>query len=369
MSDLRKILNLVDDVSSVNYGIWHAAVATSGELQKTYGIESWLVSRSFDDSFRPEDFPNLKIRKLTSTDKKAAHLFLSEFNPEDCIIASHGCWQFPTRWGALAKASGFQWVYTPHGMLEPWSMQQKSWKKLPYFYLLEKPLAGKASLVRAVGKPELDNLKKHFPAAVLIPNGIYREFLRTEQPVNFHGHFLFLARLHHKKNVLPLVKAWSDVPDELKKGRKLLIAGTDDGEKENLLQFIRQHPDSGIEFLGPVFGTEKKKRMTESSFYILPSLSEGFPTSVVEAVGAGLIPMISEGCNFPELLELQAGIDTSAEEEGIRSAIINALKMKDDDLHRMIDKARHLVEGRYLWDIIAGQQTEEYGRLLQAQEI
>ena len=264
---------------------------------------------------------------------------------------------------------GFTWIYTPHGMLEPWSMEQKAWKKIPYFHLAEKPMARKANLVRAVGKPEWKNLKKHFPAAMHIPNGIYRNSLQPERSEANGLNFLFLARLHHKKNIMPLVKAWSSSSLVQSSGAKLSIAGTDDGEMEKLLAFLQEMPGKGIEFLGPVFGKEKEILLADSHFYILPSLSEGFPTSVVEAAGAGLIPLISDGCNFPEILECKAAIDSGKTESSIKEAIENAIRLSDSEKSAMRSRGRDLIEKGFLWELIAEKQAEIYGRLLNAEEI
>jgi hypothetical protein len=80
MSQLRTILNLVDEVSSVNYGIWHAAIATSKALFDNHGIESWLVSRSYDASFKPELFPWLKIRMLSEVSTGGFYRISSRFS-------------------------------------------------------------------------------------------------------------------------------------------------------------------------------------------------------------------------------------------------------------------------------------------------
>lgn len=367
MHRIRNIINLVDDVSSVNYGIWHAAIASSGALFKQFGIESWLVSSGFDASFHPEEFPWLKIRKLESVTSSAAESFFSEFRPEDSLIASHGCWQFPTRWAAIAARAGFSWIYTPHGMLEPWSMEQKAWKKIPYFYLAEKPMAARASLVRAVGRPELLNLRKHFPDAMHIPNGIYPEQLNQRDDVSRpenRNHFLFLARLHHKKNVLPLVRAWIQSGLAAKPDCLLRIAGTDDGEKEALEKFILENPDSGITYMGPVFGEAKARLFADSDFYILPSLSEGFPTSVVEAAASGLICLISGGCNFPELLDCGAGMESGIQSDSIVRCLRNAASLENSEREAIRSRAGQLISGEFTWDIIAAKQAEAFGALL-----
>jgi len=85
MSRIRKIINLVDGVSPVNFGIWHAAVASSSALSKDYGIESFLVSPTIDNSFHQDLFPAVKTIQLESVSKDAAVTFFKDFNPEETI--------------------------------------------------------------------------------------------------------------------------------------------------------------------------------------------------------------------------------------------------------------------------------------------
>jgi len=364
MSRIRKIINLVDGVSPVNFGIWHAAVASSSALSKDYGIESFLVSPTIDNSFQQDLFPAVKTIQLKSVSKEAAITFFKDFNPEETIVASHGCWRYATKWAAIAKHLGFAWVYTPHGMLEPWSMEQKPWKKLPYFYLIERRLARKANLIRAVGKPEKENLEKHFQGVVHIPNGIYQSELRQTVKNDGPPVFLFLARLHHKKGIIPLVSAWCASEIIQSSGARLEIAGTDDGEKNALESIIAQNPDRNIRFHGPVFGKAKEVLMGNSHFYVLPSLSEGFPTSVVEAIGAGLLPLISEGCNFPEILSLGAAINTGTSISSIQEALEKAIGLEQKEQDFMRQKGLKMVEESLVWEKIAGAQVLAFEPLL-----
>ena len=168
---------------------------------------------------------------------------------------------------------------------------------------------------------------------------------------------------------MPLVKAWASSSLVQSSGAKLRSAGTDDGEKEKLQAFLNEMPGKNIEFLGPVFGKEKEKLLTDSHFYILPSLSEGFPTSVVEAAGAGLIPLISEGCNFPEILDCKAAIDSGKTEASIKEAIESAIRLPDSEKTAMRSRGRSLIEKEFLWDLIADSQADIYGRLLNSEKI
>ena len=61
----------------------------------------------------------------------------------------------------------------------------------------------------------------------------------------------------------------------------LVIAGWDQGGYENELK--RVGPDASVVFLGPRFGAEKTECYRTCDAFILPSLSEGLPMTVLEA--------------------------------------------------------------------------------------
>jgi glycosyltransferase involved in cell wall biosynthesis len=278
-------------------------------------------------------------------------------------VVTHGVWQYCTRWGAAAKSLGFHWVYTPHGMLEPWSMEQKWIKKKIYFSLIEKRLAQKADLVRAVGAPECANLRKNFLNVEHIANGIYPGDILKNPKDKSTITFLYLARLHHKKGVIPLAEAWLKSEAGKSDHHELLIAGTDDGEKDALVTLIQNSGAQNIKFLGPQFGSEKRELLEKAHFYILPSHSEGFPTSVVEAMGAGSIPIITTGCNFPEVFEIGIAIRTTPDPNDILLALNKAFYMSEEDFKRGSDSVRKFVQNGYLWSQIAARQHEVFEKL------
>ena len=208
MSGEKLVINIVDQLSTVNFGIWHAAIATAEALKRDHNVRSILLAPESDFEIEPEKFPFVEVIRLAGVGKRDAEFFLKGFDSSKTTIATHGAWQFPTKWGSWAKSLGFDWIYTPHGMLEPWSMQQKPLKKWLYFNLFELKMARKANFVRAVGKPEGENLAKIFPRVHLIPNGVYSADIMDVDKPDSPIQVLYLARLHHKKGVIPLVESW-----------------------------------------------------------------------------------------------------------------------------------------------------------------
>lgn len=364
MQQPARTIHLVDEVSSRNFGIWHAALAST-VFTADEGVGQILVCPPPGPDFSlPAIFSGVVVRPQARTGKKEARAFFSNYSPADTLVVSHGAWRFPTRWGALAREMGFTWLYTPHGMLEPWSLQQKRWKKLLYGLLVEYRLAARADAVRAVGSPEAGRLRERFPRVVHIPNGIYPEEIAGQLPLPPPPlRFLFLARLHHKKGIMPLVKAWEQSSVHARTKATLCIAGTDDGEKGVLLEWLSRHPESGIRFAGPVFGQEKEELFSASHFYILPSLSEGFPTSVVEAMAHGLVPLISRGCNFPEALEAGVATDCGTDTETLIRVLKEVTSWDETRRTEMSKRARSFASERYLWPAIGKQMLNWYRSL------
>ena len=309
------VIHIISNLDRVNFGIWNAAIAASSFLHEAYGVESqvWVC----DNKLGSELTLDVVVRYLgsQSTETTATQLASEQNLMGNSVIVSHGCWLKPTRIGFRLKQMGLPWIYVPHGMLEPWSMGQGRLKKELYYRLVEKRLATDADAIRAVSRQEQENLGKRFRQRIqLIENGV---------PVPAYspkGHgpetFLFLGRLHHKKGVLHLVKAWNNVMKGANK--RLIIAGPDEGELEKILPFL----DDSIKYVGPVYGEEKATLLRTAHYFMLPSYSEGFPTSVVEAMAFGMIPMISRGCNFPEVFSASLGIniepDVASIEAGLR---------------------------------------------------
>ncbi len=294
---MYNIFHLIDNVKQVNYGIWNAALINSSDLAKK-GVQSY-VGFPEDSDF---NYPDVMSFSFKTTDELYKFIETNALEQHNTLVVSHGCWRWPTKIAHALSQKGYKWLSVPHGMLEPWSMQQKRLKKAVYYQLFEKNMLQKADVIRAVSQPEYSRLIKVFGSKVVhIPNGI----TPTAQPIqkSFNGpvRLLFMARLHHKKGILPLVEAWLKSPLLNDSNYQLDIAGPDDGELSALKPLLAQA--TNVHYQGAVYKAAKERLLLQSHIYILPSFSEGFPSSVLEAMDYGLFPLISRGCNFPEAFE------------------------------------------------------------------
>jgi len=362
---MRRIINIVDRLDRVNFGIWNAAVATAIVLRRTHGLDSEIWYPATTDETRETELTEVMKRALPNL-RPSTRLHMVEaagLDPAADLIISHGCWQYPTRWGAAYKKMGFCWMAVPHGMLEPWSFSQKRLVKTLYYALLEKPALTQADRIRAVGRPEFTNLQADFgERTIWIPNGIPDFFTPERKQGNV---FLFMSRLHHKKGVLPLLEGWRKSQLSRREDCELRIAGPDDGEKVHVENFLHAHRDlKNVAFIGAVYGREKQRQLEEASFYVLPSHSEGFPTSVLEAMAGGLIPLISGGCNFPDVLEMKIGIQIEPEAVSVKTGLEAAFRLPEEEREKRRAGGLDLLKTTYTYEKVASRQVEEYTTLM-----
>lgn len=309
-----RIIHIVSSITKINFGIWNAAIFSSEYLNERYQVKSelWICTKSEQENITPQ-IPYYFFDKKKKT-KSGFRDWIKHFDAAETIIVTHGAWLLPTKLGFWAKKEGYKWIYTPHGMLEPWGFKKGKFKKRLYFYLFEQRMNNDADAIRAVSQIEKKNLEYRLKRKIeLIFNGVLiadnSELMKSKDETNY----LFLARLHSKKGLIFLVKAWAESMYECN-NTNLLIAGPDEGE----LELIKPYLKNNITYLGPIYGKEKERLLKEAHYYILPSFSEGFPTSIVEGMSHGAIPIISEGCNFPEVFSENIGYKVYPDKESIK---------------------------------------------------
>jgi hypothetical protein len=74
----------------------------------------------------------------------------------------------------------------------------------------------------------------------------------------------------------------------------------------------------------------------------------------------GCIPLITEGCNFPEAFENEVAIQIAPNPGQITKVLEQAAALSSDQRVALAFKAKAFVDRRYAWDKIAIQQYELY---------
>jgi glycosyltransferase involved in cell wall biosynthesis len=107
---------------------------------------------------------------------------------------------------------------------------------------------------------------------------------------NTHVNILFLTRIEEYKGVFIALEAYRLLKQQCA-DVTLTIAG--DGSKlQEVKEAVLNKNISDVEFLGHVSNEKLKRAFNNADIYVLPSYSEGMPTSVLEAMAFGL-PIVS----------------------------------------------------------------------------
>ena len=153
--------------------------------------------------------------------------------------------------------------------------------------------------------------KKHSREVFVIPNGIdlerfkdlsratIRKRLKIEDEVKI---IIFVGSLRPVKGVRYLIEAMRVIRDK-DNNIKLLLVG--DGEEREYLEKLVEDLDleKCVRFIGRVQNEEVPGYMAATDVFVLPSLSEGFPVAVVEAMGSGLPIIATKVGGLPEIIK------------------------------------------------------------------
>ncbi len=341
-----QILRLIDNFSLKNAGVWKVATATCGQ----WGEDSISFTSKGE---------------LPEALKDKVEFFVPEWEKQSWdVIESHGVWQWNTKAAhQYTKQHNIPWVAVPHGMLEPWSLKQKRFKKWLYLNLVEAPLLKKASIIKAVSLPEAENLKKRFGARVhhlYNPVDLPNSHDKVDD-ANALVQFVFLGRLHHKKNPLLLLEAWEKSGLAFNAQVALRYAGPDDGAAEELNEMIQARGVENVQWLGPVYGDAKDALMRQSAIFVLPSSSEGLPSTAVEAMAYDMQCVLSTECNFEEAFAFDSVVKCALNVDSISKALLQAMQHNREGVETK--NAHTFVHQNFSISSVLEKEIELYHRL------
>jgi poly(glycerol-phosphate) alpha-glucosyltransferase len=280
------------------------------------------------------------------------------------LIHLHGIWM-DNQWAAMRhqKKIGAPVVVSPRGMLDPWAVGNAAWKKKLVENLFARKALEQATCIHALCRSEVESIRAYGlenPVA-LIPNAVeLPEIGLRNTKAGDRKKLLFLGRIHPKKGLSELLKAWakaqSQKPEALSNW-ELLIAGWDDGGHE---AGLRELAGDSVEFVGSKYGEEKERLLREVDAFVLPSFSEGLPMSVLEAWSFGLPVVMTDFCNLPEGFAAEAAIRVEPDTDSIFQGLEKLAAMPEGERADMGIRGRNLVEEKFTWPKVAKEMRQVY---------
>jgi glycosyltransferase involved in cell wall biosynthesis len=283
----------------------------------------------------------------------------------------HGMW-LPHTISArsLARTLKKPILSSVHGMLEKWELNNKRLKKALYSFCFERPSLAKSHCLRALSEREAGDYRRYGlkNPIVIVPNGVAH--LSRVPLESFYTRFpqlagkqvvLFLSRVHYKKGILNLLKAWPDVIGKHKDAH-LLVAGPNNehtlADAQGMVTASRL-ADS-VTFCGTISGDLKMAALSAARYFCLPSYSEGLSVAALEALSIGLPVILTPECNVDGVAEYGAGVVTSNDPSQLADVLSECLRLSDSQWNGMSQAAVRLARERFDWRQIAESLRSAY---------
>lgn len=213
---------------------------------------------------------------------------------------------------AICRLRNVPYVAQTHGMIMP----RNSVISRIFDFLL-RPLLERARCIFVLTEMEKRGVATMLPQArvCLLRNGIEVPESK-DRTVGNPPTVLFLARLHPRKRV----DAFVDMAAELRSA-DFVIAGPDEGCLPALRARLAAQPIA--RYIGELDRTAAIKAISDADVYVLPSVAEPFPVTVLEALAAGTPVVITASCGLADLLEGRPGARVT---DGSPSALARAVQ-------------------------------------------
>lgn len=332
-----------------------------------YNRSGHHVSDKSCDTKRVSEHKSVKVKRVPTIDIKGlAAVTSSFFAAIRCAFSRaqvvHIHAEGPSLMAPLLKLFRKRVVVTVHGL----DWQRDKWSDgfgAKYIKLGEKAAVKYADeiivLSYNVRDYFLDTYKRwttYIPNGVCETHNIAPNEISDKFGLDKDEYILFLGRLVPEKNVHSLIEAFKRVDTD----KKLVIAGgtsdTDDYVKQ-LVALARD--DERIIFTGFVQGELLQELYSNAYVYALPSLLEGMPLSLLEAMS------YSNCCVVSDIEELTEVVDDKAVvvRKGDTDMLADTLQTLCDDntlVEKYKSQAKEYILKKYNWDDVAAHTLALY---------
>lgn len=346
------------------------------DLSAASGVATFV--RKMDSCLRAKGVDSQVVSKV---------LQLEVGNDKPDLVHIHGLWLGAYhKVASCARKNSIPVVWSTHGMTAPWSMRYKWWKKLPAWLFYQKRDLLGAFAIHCTTDQELEwNRKLGLKNCFIAPLGtdllVDGQRLETGgQSLDVSGRrLLFVGRIHPVKGLENLIRAWgmavgrnreADGSRQLVVGGerwRLRVVGPDEGGYLARLKTLVASLElkDRVEFVGSRFGGELQKEYDDCDCLVLPSFTENFGATVVDAMAYGKPVIASTFTPWKEVSDRGCGWWVSNEPGELAKAIVEMIEIGDEKRRAMGQIGQLLVGEKYAWGAVADTMIREYNRIRQ----
>jgi len=254
-------------------------------------------------------------------------------------------------------------------MMDRWAWRHHRWRKRAIWWAAQAKAVEAASCLHATAQCELEYIRElgiRAPVAV-VPNGVsIPDADSVRKRLGPRRTLLFLARIHRKKGVDILLRAWRNVQDRFDDWQ-LVIVGPDDGGclpriKELAIEIAARR----VSFEGKILQSEKSRCFASSELYVLPTHNENWGVSIAEALAHGVPAIVSRGAPWSGLESNGCGWWIENRIEALTETLQTALALSPEELAARGASGRKWVQETFSWKSVAETMRRVYAWLTNA---
>jgi glycosyltransferase involved in cell wall biosynthesis len=304
--------------------------------------------------------------------------------PSYDIVHVHGLYRFPVTTAAYcARKAQVPYIIMPHGALDPFLYKQSQYGlllKRIYERLFDIPNLNHATAIHYTAEEEAKQASflKLNTKPVIVPNGIdWEGFLKLPSKGNFRRRIgldfhspliLFLGRINFKKGLDLLVPAFKSVSQKHADARIAFVGPDNDGYGADVRRWCREQcVHDKVFFIDHLGFEDVKEAYVDADLFVLPSYTENFGLTVVEAMACGTPVVISDQVNiWRDILASGAGLVVRLDIGELADAICLLLADKRS-AEAMGARGRVSAQTDYAWPRIVEQLKQVYQELIETE--
>lgn len=286
------------------------------------------------------------------------------------ILHVHGLWLLPNAYPARIKGSrpATPVIHAPRGMLGLAALQISKWRKRIVWSMWQRGALEAADCIHATAMSEYEEIRStglRNPVAI-VPNGIdisdrLLETVPLARPQQ--RTILSLGRLHPKKALDVLVRAWASLEPRYPSWRVRIVGPAEVGYDDELRRLAYALGISRLTVEGPLFGDAKSEAYRAADLFVLPTLNENFGLVVAEALAAGVPVICSTGAPWSGLVTERCGWWIDQGPGPLAEALAAALSMSPEERTQMGMRGRDWMLRDFAWSRIAADMKDVYAWL------
>jgi glycosyltransferase involved in cell wall biosynthesis len=259
-------------------------------------------------------------------------------------------------WYGIGKI-GKRVIVNPHGLESYQTLSFRDYAIGIPFRMIFNHLFRKAAKVVSLGGRLTGILQKVMPAgkievlpnATIVPPPVHRDF--ANEPVRL----LFVGRFALNKGISVLAEAVKALNEE---GCESKFEFNLVGKGPLFEEYSAKYAFSNLHFLGFADDDRLRELYQTNDVFVLPTLFEGMPTVVLEAMAYGMPVIVTDVGATLELVDASNGMIIEKNDVGsLKNAIIAFGSLDEATRRRLSASSYRKVSEKFTWKIVAGRHV------------